>query len=68
MVINKRYLDMSDTNNPKIIFSSDFVNIGEIPAMITGGNTVLKTLAGKVKGIILFAENVNNQIQANAAN
>ena len=59
-------LDMSDTNNPKIIFSSDFVNIGEIPAMITGGNTVLETLAGKVKGIILFAENVNNQIQANA--
>ena len=59
-------LDMTDTDNPKINFTSDFVNIGEIPAMISGGNTVLETLAGKVKGIILFAENVNNVIQANA--
>ena len=59
-------LDMSDVNNPKIIFSSDFVNIGEIPEMVTSGNTILETLANKVKGIILFAENVNNKIQANA--
>ena len=59
-------LDMSDVNNPKIIFSSDFVNIGEIPEMVTGGNTILETLSKKVKGIILFAENVNDQIKANA--
>lgn len=59
-------LDMTDTDNPKIIFSSDFVNIGEIPEMIIGGNTILETLANKVKGIILFAENVNDQIRANA--
>lgn len=59
-------LDMSDDDNPKIIFSSDFVNIGEIPEMIIGGNTILETLASKVKGIILFAENINNQVQANA--
>jgi hypothetical protein len=59
-------LDMSDTDNPKIIFTSEFVNIGEIPEIISGGNTVLEKLANKVKGIILFAENVNNQIQANA--
>lgn len=59
-------LDMTDTDNPKIVFSSDFVNIGEIPEMITGGNTILETLAGKVKGIILFAENINDTIQANA--
>ncbi len=59
-------LDMSDVNNPKIIFSSEFVNIGEIPEMVTSGNTILETLANKVKGIILFAENVNNKIQANA--
>ena len=54
---------MSDVNNPKIIFSSDFVNIGEIPEMVTGGNTILETLSKKVKGIILFAENVNDQIK-----
>lgn len=59
-------LDMTDTDNPKIIFSSDFVNIGEIPEMIIGGNTILETLANKVKGIVLFAENVNEQIRANA--
>ena len=59
-------LDMSDVDNPKIIFSSDFVNIGEIPEMVTGGNTILETLVKKVKGIILFAENINDQIKANA--
>ena len=59
-------LNMTDPDNPKIIFTSSFVNIGEIPEMITGGNTVLETLANKVKGIILFAENINNNIQANA--
>jgi len=59
-------LNMTDLDNPKIIFTSQFVNIGEIPAMITGGNTILETLASKVKGIILFAETVNEQIQANA--
>lgn len=59
-------LDMSDVDNPKIIFSSDFVNIGEIPEMVTGGNTILETLSKKVKGIILFAENINDQIKADA--
>ena len=40
-------LDMSDKANPKIIFSSSFVNIGEIPKMITNGNSVLENLQKK---------------------
>lgn len=59
-------LNVSDTNNPKIIFTSNFLNIGEIPSLVSGGSTKLKTLASKVKGIILFAENVNNNIEAKA--
>jgi len=58
-------LDMSK-KNPIIRFSSNFINIGEVPAMISGGNTILESLSKKVKGIILFAETLNNEITAKA--
>jgi hypothetical protein len=59
-------LNTDDTDNPTIIFESNFVNIGEIPSTTTSGNTILLTLANKVKGIMLFAENINDNITANA--
>ena len=34
-------LDMSDVDNPKIIFSSDFVNIGEIPPLYSGPHHII---------------------------
>lgn len=65
-LITREGLDASDSNNPIIIFNDTFVNIGQVPPMIVGGNTMFEKLAAKVNGIILFAENINGQVVAKA--
>jgi hypothetical protein len=59
-------LNVDDTSNPSIIFSSTFINIGESPGLVSGGNTLLETLANKVNGILLFTQNVNGSIVGEA--
>ena len=65
-LLTRNGLDLSDTSNPIILFNETFVNIGQSPTMITNGNTILEKLSKKVNGIILFAENENGSIIANA--
>ena len=59
-------LDATDINNPIINFGSNYVNIGQVPPTIVGGNSILETYANKVNGIILFAQNINGEIIAKA--
>ena len=56
----------TDINNPIILFNDTFVNIGQVPGLIKNGNSILATLANKVTGIILFADNDNGSIIAKA--
>ena len=56
----------TDINNPIILFNDTFVNIGQVPGLIQNGNSILATLANKVTGIILFADNDNGSIIAKA--
>ena len=49
-------LNVSDITNPYILFENTFVNIGQEPNMIIGGNSILERFANKVNCIILFAE------------
>ena len=65
-LITREGLNASDSNNPYIVFNDTFVNIGQVPAMITGGNNMFEKLASKVNAIILFAENINGEIRAKA--
>lgn len=65
-LITRQGLNASDANNPVILFNDTFVNIGQVPPIITGANTIFEKLASKVDGIILFAQNINGQITANA--
>lgn len=59
-------LDASDPTNPVINFGSNYVNIGQVPPIIIGGNATFEALASKVSAIILFAENINGNIIAKA--
>ena len=59
-------LDVTDPLNPFILFNDTFVNIGQVPGLIQGGNSILATLAAKVNAVILFAENENGNIVAKA--
>ena len=59
-------LDVTDINNPIILFNDTFVNIGQVPGLIKDGNSILETMANKVNGIILFADNDNGSIVAKA--
>lgn len=65
-LITRQGLDASDPNNPVIIFNDTFVNIGQVPPIIVGGNSMFEKLASKVDGIILFAQNINGVITAKA--
>jgi hypothetical protein len=65
-LITRNGLDASDSNNPIINFGTGYVNIGQVPTIITGGNTLLASLAAKVDGLMLFAENNNGDIIAKA--
>jgi hypothetical protein len=65
-LITRAGLDVTDPNNPIINFYTDYVNIGQVPPMIEGGNSIFETLASKVDGLILFAENINDEIVASA--
>jgi hypothetical protein len=65
-LITRVGLDASDPNNPIIDLGTGYVNIGQVPAKITGGNTIFDSLANKVNGILLFAENINGDMIANA--
>lgn len=57
-------LNMDST--PKIVINDTFINIGESPSLISGGNSIIETMANKVTAILLFTETVNDQITANA--
>jgi hypothetical protein len=59
-------LDATDSLNPYIVFNDTFINIGQVPGLIQGGNVMLETLAAKVNAVILFAENNNGSIVAKA--
>jgi len=59
-------LDCNDPINPIINFGVNFVNIGQVPSTIVGGNSILETLASKVNALILFAEYENGDIIAKA--
>jgi hypothetical protein len=63
-LITRVGLDASDPNNPIIDLGTGYVNIGQGPAKITGGNTIFDSLANKVNGILLFAENINNSLSS----
>ncbi len=65
-LITRDGLDASDPNNPIINFNTNYVNIGQVPETISGGNTKLESLASKVNGLILFAENNFGDIIAKA--
>lgn len=65
-LITRDGLDVSDPDNPIINFGTGFVNIGQEPPIITGGNTLLEALAAKVTGIILFAQTIGGDVIANA--
>jgi len=54
-LITRDGLDVSDPNNPIINFGSGYVNIGTQPPIVSGGNTLLQSLAAKVSAVILFA-------------
>lgn len=56
----------TDPLNPVIVFNDTFVNIGQVPGLVSGGNSILASLAAKVSGIILFAENIDGVITAKA--
>lgn len=56
----------TDPLNPTIVFNETFVNIGQVPGLVSGGNTILAKFASKVSGIILFAENDGGSIVAKA--
>lgn len=64
-LITRVGLDASDSN-PIINFNDSYVNIGQVPDTITDGNAKLQTLASKVNGLILFAENIDGDIIAKA--
>jgi hypothetical protein len=65
-LITREGLNASNSNNPVILFNDTFVNIGQVPPIIVGGNSMFEKLASKVDGIILFAQNVNGVITAKA--
>jgi hypothetical protein len=65
-LITRDGLDASDPNNPIINFNTNYVNIGQVPETISGGNSKLASLASKVNGLILFAENSFGDIIAKA--
>jgi hypothetical protein len=65
-LITRDGLDASDVLNPIIYFNDVFVNIGQVPPIISGGSKMFEKLAKKVDGIILFAENIVGQIGAKA--
>lgn len=59
-------LNMTEYDKPKIEISNTFLNINESIQTVINGNIILQNLASKVKGIILFAENINNIIVCDA--
>lgn len=65
-LVTRKGLDTSNKFNPIINFETNYVNIGQVPQIITNGNKKLLSLANKVNGIILFAENINGNIVAQA--
>ncbi len=65
-LITRTGLDASDPTNPVINFNTNYVNIGQVPSMVVGGNTLLENMASKVDAIILFAEYIDNDVVAKA--
>jgi hypothetical protein len=59
-------LEAYDSTNPVINFGINYVNIGQVPPIVVGGNATFEALASKVTAIILFAENINGSIIAKA--
>ena len=59
-------LSVEDTSNPTITFSGTFINIGESPGLISGGNTLLESLVSKVDALLLFAETIDSNIVGKA--
>nr|QFG74523.1 MAG: major capsid protein [Megaviridae environmental sample] len=65
-LVTRENLTDSTSNNPYIVLPDTFLNIGDGPNKVTGGGTLLDTLADKVKGIILFAKNESSENRASA--
>lgn len=65
-LITRDGLDVSDPTNPIINFNTNYVNIGQVPPIIVGGNKMLEQLASKVNCIILFATSDGTNVIAKA--
>ena len=65
-LITRDGLDVSDLTNPIINFNTNYVNIGQVPPTIVGGNKMLEQLASKVNCIILFATSDGTNVIAKA--